>query len=80
MKKLEKWHESGGVLLIGYEMFKRIIGEKKESKKYLLNPGADLVVFDEGHKLKSRTLYTLTSDLRTRRRIAITGKVIIVSL
>jgi len=77
MNKLKKWHETGGVFLISYELFMRLVGNKVESKQYLLDPGADLIVFDEGNKLKSKKIYKiLTAELRTPRRIALTGKVI----
>ena len=77
INKLKKWHETGGVFLISYEMFTSLVYNKVESKQYLLDPGADLSVFDEGNRLKSKNIYKiLTAELRTPRRIALTGKVI----
>ena len=78
MNKFKKWHETGGVFLISYELFMRLVGNKVEYlKQYLLDPGADLIVFDEGNRLKSKKIYKiLTAELRTPRRIALTGKVI----
>uniref|UniRef100_A0A158Q801 Helicase ARIP4 n=1 Tax=Elaeophora elaphi TaxID=1147741 RepID=A0A158Q801_9BILA len=101
---LQKWHTEGGVLLIGYDMFrllvqmkpkKRITGrpskkteeivdlEKEEldamalcaAREALLNPGPDLVVCDEGHRIKNeRTGITAAlSAIKTRRRIVLTG-------
>uniref|UniRef100_A0A915PBJ3 Uncharacterized protein n=1 Tax=Setaria digitata TaxID=48799 RepID=A0A915PBJ3_9BILA len=100
---LEKWHTKGGVLLIGYDMFrlmvqikpkKRVPGkhnkkeeivdlEKEEldaialcaAREALLNPGPDLVVCDEGHRIKNeRTgIAAALSAIKTRRRIVLTG-------
>lgn len=44
-------------------------------KTYLLSPGADLVVCDEGHMLKTQTtnLSKSVSQVETRRRIVLTG-------
>lgn len=97
---INEWHEQGGVLLIGYEMFRLLIQSEQESnsqifsrkkakkpppqktvwdleenlgklgeaekqeiiqkeerrqaiKKALLSPGPDLVICDEGHRIKN---------------------------
>lgn len=44
-------------------------------RKFLLSPGADLVVCDEGHALKnSKTgLSQCVNQIQTRRRIVLTG-------
>jgi len=118
MKVLEDWYENGGVLLLGYEMFRKLVGNKirgnkkadeikknqmTKCKKYLLDPGPDLVVLDEGHVIKnSKSLlfklfvkkdksakslqkrkrkHAPEEDqiiVKTRRRIILTGKLIII--
>ncbi|KAM3726005.1 Transcriptional regulator ATRX [Dirofilaria immitis] len=101
---IQKWHTNGGILLIGYDMFrllvqikpkKRIPGkhnkkteeivdlEKEEldaialcaAREALLDPGPDLVVCDEGHRIKNeRTgIAAALSAIKTRRRIVLTG-------
>ncbi|CAI2350626.1 unnamed protein product [Caenorhabditis sp. 36 PRJEB53466] len=122
---IEKWDQKGGVLLIGYDMFRQLIkltNPKKEKKGRpklnlsgvssgfvknsvedakdeldfetgftnggrvrqeaydllrcaLLDPGPELVVCDEGHKIKNITAeISLTlGAIKTKRRIVLTG-------
>ena len=44
-------------------------------KEYLQNPGADLVICDEGHKLKNNETisYSKKKEIYTKRRILLTG-------
>lgn len=44
-------------------------------KFYLQSPGPDIVIFDEGHRLKSNTTinYKKKMEIRTKRRILLTG-------
>jgi Superfamily II DNA/RNA helicases, SNF2 family len=72
----------GGVLIIGYEMFRNLINKRGLSKKVktivqktLLDPGPDLVVCDEGHILKNETsaVSKAMCQIRTLRRIILTG-------
>ncbi|CAJ0580005.1 unnamed protein product, partial [Mesorhabditis spiculigera] len=123
VKHIEDWHRDGGVLLIGYEMFRLILNstkakkdkkppkmklgaklatpkdpeerdEKEEAKENfvaqdgrtladlhsavraaLLDPGPDLVVCDEGHKIKNLNTATASTlnEIKTKRRIVLTG-------
>lgn len=83
---LSEWHEDGGVFIISYNMFANLVNGKMTAKKvskkilgkykeYLADPGADLVVCDEGHQLKNdKTSYNrAVSEIRTMRRIVLTG-------
>ncbi|KAL3187722.1 hypothetical protein MRX96_024748 [Rhipicephalus microplus] len=98
------WHKKGGVLLMGYEMYrmlalkkvvrpsKRRRSPKKEDLsapedesrhsqllddiyQAIVNPGPDLVICDEGHRIKNCNASTSTAlkSIRTKRRIVLTG-------
>ncbi|KAJ8259922.1 hypothetical protein GJAV_G00175010 [Gymnothorax javanicus] len=103
---VSEWAEGGGVLLMGYEMFRLlslkksfVSGRKKKSKKpsgpviidldeeerqqellkdierALSQPGPDVVICDEGHRIKnfhSGSSQALKS-VRSRRRVVLTG-------
>ncbi|RHZ20357.1 hypothetical protein DYB31_001195 [Aphanomyces astaci] len=87
------WHNLGGVMVMGYEMYRNIVlqatGEEKTRGKTtpdlqrrmkdalacLCAPGPDLIVLDEGHRIrdaKSKLVKAL-SHVETRRRIILTG-------
>ena len=82
--RLNQWYREGGVLIIGYEMFRNLVNEKnsKFKKKQreifnrcLLDPGPDIVVCDEGHLLKNEksAINKAVNRISTRRRIVLTG-------
>ncbi|KAI6175404.1 SNF2 family N-terminal domain containing protein [Aphelenchoides bicaudatus] len=100
LELVSKWTEEGGVLLVGYEMFRLLTVKKRKRKENanqgantknlkeisadeaneifyeaLIDPGADLVVCDEGHRIKNlkTDVARALSDLKTRRRIVLTG-------
>lgn len=78
-------------MLIGYEAFRSLVFYADKSKpdmsqadldrikkmveEYLLKPGADLVVCDEGHVIKNRksTTSRAVNKISSRRRIILTG-------
>ncbi|KHN71604.1 Helicase ARIP4 [Toxocara canis] len=105
---LEKWHTEGGVLLMGYDMFRLLvhiqpikkpnkkrskvtkkaqdeivdlekeeieITNRKAARRALIDPGPDLVVCDEGHRIKNDKTGIAASlgAIKTRRRIVLTG-------
>ncbi|XP_076117103.1 transcriptional regulator ATRX-like isoform X2 [Mytilus galloprovincialis] len=82
-RMLEEWHEDGGIMIIGYEMFRNLSQGsncknkriKASFKKCLMDPGPDFVVCDEGHILKNdaSALSKAMMQIKTRRRIVLTG-------
>uniref|UniRef100_A0AAX7STZ2 RAD54 like 2 n=1 Tax=Astatotilapia calliptera TaxID=8154 RepID=A0AAX7STZ2_ASTCA len=105
-KVVEDWARDGGVLLMGYEMYRLlslkksfVAGRKKKSKKAagpvvidldeedrqqellkgiekaLARPGPDVVICDEGHRIKNCHASTSQAlkNIRTRRRVVLTG-------
>ena len=93
VKKLQRWQELGGVMIISYDMFRSVtnkeepatpkkaaskkgnIDEVNEIRRYLLNPGPDLVIADEAHVIKDikSKVHAAMSSVRTKRRVALTG-------
>ncbi|RZB39883.1 transcriptional regulator ATRX -like, partial [Asbolus verrucosus] len=84
MYQVKNWHNFGGVLIIGYDMFRNLSNpnNKKISKKLraifheaMVDPGPDLVICDEGHLLKNEKthLSIAMNRLKTMRRIVLTG-------
>ncbi|XP_061195480.1 helicase ARIP4-like isoform X1 [Saccostrea echinata] len=107
-KVIGEWYTKGGVLLMGYEMYRLLSSRKghmadvrvKKPKKTsaspvvidvdeedknkellvgvheaLINPGPDLVVCDEGHRIKNSQAGISQSlkNIKTRRRVVLTG-------
>ncbi|KAB5571087.1 hypothetical protein PHYPO_G00220900 [Pangasianodon hypophthalmus] len=80
---LQRWHEDGGIMIIGYEMYRNLTqGRNIKSKKLketfqktLVNPGPDFVICDEGHVLKNEAsaVSKAMNSIKTRRRVVLTG-------
>ncbi|KAJ1197402.1 hypothetical protein NDU88_001262 [Pleurodeles waltl] len=80
---LKTWHEEGGIIIIGYEMYRNLTqGKNVKSKKLkeiyhrtLVDPGPDFVICDEGHILKNEAsaISKAMNSVQTRRRIILTG-------
>ncbi|XP_063046191.1 transcriptional regulator ATRX isoform X2 [Engraulis encrasicolus] len=80
---MQRWHEDGGVMIIGYEMYRNLTqGRSIKSKKLketfqktLVDPGPDIVICDEGHILKNETsaVSKAMNSIKTRRRVILTG-------
>ncbi|CAG5116055.1 unnamed protein product, partial [Candidula unifasciata] len=82
-KALRDWQNSGGIMIIGYEMYRNLTaGNRCKNKKQkaafqetLVDPGPDLVICDEGHILKNEAsaISKAMNRMRTRRRVVLTG-------
>lgn len=65
---------------MNYDRFSRLLNSKDANNastyyKYLVNPGADIVVLDEAHRIKnsSSIISHQVQKIRTRSRICMTG-------
>lgn len=98
-KTVFEWSNDGGVLMMGYEMFRLLSLKKMKQKRKkgtlfnaetssneeqqlfdkinaaLVNPGPDLVLCDEGHRIKNAHASTSLAlkQIKTKRRVVLTG-------
>ena len=83
IKSFEEWHSTGGVLITNYEQFRAYTKHEESEndefsvdiRKFLINPGPDVVICDEGHLIKncnSQINFQL-QQVKTKRRIILTG-------
>jgi len=82
---LTKWHASGGILLLGHELFRALVDPKEttyrsesqqaEIERCLLEPGPGIVVADEAHAFKNTQskITKAVNKISTRSRIALTA-------
>ncbi|XP_059207440.1 transcriptional regulator ATRX-like [Centropristis striata] len=83
LQALQRWQRDGGVMIMGYEMYRNFsqpksIVDKKyqtEIKSILVNPGPDFVVCDEGHILRNgaSNISKAMNNIKTQRRVVLTG-------
>lgn len=84
-KTIKDWSTVGGVLIIGYEMFRNLVSvngrlkaaDAKVKEKFnikVLNR-ADLVVCDEGHRIKNKdaAVSVALKKVDSKRRLVLTG-------
>ncbi|XP_046893357.1 transcriptional regulator ATRX-like isoform X2 [Hypomesus transpacificus] len=80
---LQKWQRDGGVMILGYEMYRNFtLGHKVNNQQLkktfhctLVNPGPDFVICDEGHILRNEAsnISKAMSAIKTKRRVVLTG-------
>lgn len=72
---MKNWRVNGGVLLVSYDLFRRLCDKNKQASEFLMVPGADVLVCDEGHLLKNEKtkLKQFIASVTTKRRIILTG-------
>ena len=52
-KIVENWAQTGGTLIIGYELFRLLVSRHPSSTSGELLCRTDLVICDEGHRIKN---------------------------
>ncbi|PSS22500.1 hypothetical protein M430DRAFT_84790, partial [Amorphotheca resinae ATCC 22711] len=88
LQVISDWYHDGGVLILGYEMFRSLYENKTTAKRraplneedhktvkdQLLN-GPNIIVADEAHKMKNANsaIAQSTAQFRSKSRIALTG-------
>jgi len=96
---IQAWQREGGVLLMGYELYRQLANKKArrrkaqragssdvdeddrnrslltEVQKAIVSPGPDLVICDEGHRIKNShaSISQALKLIKTKRRIVLTG-------
>ncbi|WYZ40384.1 hypothetical protein EsH8_IV_000725 [Colletotrichum jinshuiense] len=81
---IHSWDQKGGVMIIGYDMFKRLLDTPDEelpskydgkSVREIFTQSPSLVVADEAHKLKNpeSKVSIAAAQFKTQSRIALTG-------
>lgn len=85
LKLIQSWEQSKGILLMGYELFRSLVripdGRLKKPDPgantigHVLITNSDIVICDEGHRIKNRKSAIAMSlkRLRTKRRLVLTG-------
>ncbi|SZF01371.1 unnamed protein product [Blumeria hordei] len=83
LQTINDWYDEGGILVIGYEMFRDLINYKNKSisependqvSQWLLE-GPNIIIADEAHRMKNTkaAITIAASKFRSKSRIALTG-------
>jgi hypothetical protein len=86
---VDDWYNDGGILVLGYEMFRGLVNNTKRKGTEMaaldeeqhaqvlkqLTGGPNIIIADEAHKLKNAAaaVTVAASQFRSRSRIALTG-------
>ncbi|XP_072302525.1 transcriptional regulator ATRX-like [Eucyclogobius newberryi] len=83
LSALKMWQRQGGVLIIGYELYRNLSQMQKikneqwktDIKAALVDPGPDFVICDEGHILRNdgSNISKALNSIKTKRRVVLTG-------
>jgi transcriptional regulator ATRX len=78
LSTLERWQQSGGLCIIGFEAFLALTTRapsKARASPLLVDPGADLIILDEGHRIKNvaSKQHAALSAVATPLRLILTG-------
>eukprot|EP00290_Baffinella_frigidus_P030429 CAMPEP_0180233160 /NCGR_PEP_ID=MMETSP0987-20121128/27912_1 /TAXON_ID=697907 /ORGANISM="non described non described, Strain CCMP2293" /LENGTH=477 /DNA_ID=CAMNT_0022198929 /DNA_START=166 /DNA_END=1597 /DNA_ORIENTATION=- len=83
VQTLESWFKRGGIMCMGYEMYRNLAqGNRVKEKvlkakleRYLRDPGPGIVIADEGHMLRNHksNISKEVARIKTRRRAVLTG-------
>lgn len=71
LNAVQQWEKNGGVIFVGYELFVNIF----KSKDMVALKAPDMLLFDEGHRIKnmdSKMCTSLTS-IKCKRKVILTG-------
>ncbi|XP_038152964.1 transcriptional regulator ATRX-like isoform X2 [Cyprinodon tularosa] len=79
LNTLQRWQREGGVMIMGYEMYRLLTQNtpvlRQKLRSPLVDPGPDFVICDEGHILRNETskISQTMNAIKTRRRVVLTG-------
>lgn len=71
METLRTWSRRGGILLVGYDMLRELCGTTVGHELLCLHPGADVMVLDEGHRIRNfaSSLHSVLSFVQVRSKV-----------
>ena len=87
LEMCKEWNKMGGILVMGYTLFRMITTGKNVAKKVkakvpkfkeLILKNTDMVICDEGHQLKNSesAISKACKDFKSLRRIVLTGRML----